>query len=312
MISVIIPNYNHAKFLRKRLASILEQTYQDLEVIILDDCSTDNSRAIIEEYRIHPLVKKIIYNAQNSGSPFIQWNKGVALAQGDYVWIAESDDYADQNMLSSCLDALMTSPSSDLAYCDSLEIDEQDNIAGRWSRWQEKLSPNLWTSDFVISGPHLNSTYNRVANIIPNASCVLFRRNAYMKSPFLKRIEKLKCTGDWLMWFSILQHTNVCYCHRPLNYFRYHQATTRSDTNTRLLNVKEHYEAIYTLSQMIHPLSDVKNHKNKLTELFTSWNPSFRLFWRKENRQIFHYAMKADPQIISRLFHLLLKRLHVI
>src|SRR5438034_11203510 len=86
-VSVIIPNYNHARYLRKRIESVLTQTYQDFEVILLDDCSTDESRSIIGEYRIDPRVR-IELNEQNSGNTFKQWNKGVGLARGTYVWIA--------------------------------------------------------------------------------------------------------------------------------------------------------------------------------------------------------------------------------
>ena len=95
LVSVIVPNYNHAPFLRLRLDSIFNQTFQDFEVIILDDCSTDNSKEIIEEYRNRPQVSHVVYNETNSGSPFKQWAKGFDLAQGEYIWIAESDDWAE-------------------------------------------------------------------------------------------------------------------------------------------------------------------------------------------------------------------------
>jgi len=87
-VTVIVPNYNHARFLRQRLDSILTQTYQDFELILLDDCSTDDSRTILKEYAADPRVR-LELNEANSGSPFKQWNKGVQLAQGKYVWIAE-------------------------------------------------------------------------------------------------------------------------------------------------------------------------------------------------------------------------------
>jgi glycosyltransferase involved in cell wall biosynthesis len=64
-VSVIIPNYNHGKYLKQRIDSVLNQTYQHFELIILDDCSTDDSVAIIEAYRGHRKVKKIIYNDKN-------------------------------------------------------------------------------------------------------------------------------------------------------------------------------------------------------------------------------------------------------
>src|ERR1700738_1634065 len=97
-VSVIVPNYNHARFLRRRMESVLRQTYRDFEVILLDDCSTDESRSILSEYAGDPRVR-LEFNEKNSGSPFKQWNKGVALASGEYGWIAESDDYADERLL---------------------------------------------------------------------------------------------------------------------------------------------------------------------------------------------------------------------
>src|ERR1700712_406276 len=94
-VSVIVPNYNHMLYLKQRIDSILAQTYRDFEVILLDDASVDGSVKILEHYRYNLKVKHIVLNTQNSGSTFAQWEKGLQLAQGDWVWIAESDDYAD-------------------------------------------------------------------------------------------------------------------------------------------------------------------------------------------------------------------------
>lgn len=75
-VSVIVPNYCHAPYLEQRIESILQQTFQDFELILLDDCSTDGSREILERYRNHPKVSGIFYNERNSGSPFKQWKRG--------------------------------------------------------------------------------------------------------------------------------------------------------------------------------------------------------------------------------------------
>jgi len=104
-VSVIIPNYNHSKFLRKRINSVLDQTFQKFEVIILDDCSSDNSKEIIEEYRFNNKISHIVYNDINSGSTFKQWEKGIQLAIGDLIWIAESDDWCEPNFLSILVNA---------------------------------------------------------------------------------------------------------------------------------------------------------------------------------------------------------------
>ena len=65
MVSVIIPNYCHAPYLRQRIDSVLAQSYPDFEVVLLDDCSTDGSREVIERYRNHPRIKQIVYNDRN-------------------------------------------------------------------------------------------------------------------------------------------------------------------------------------------------------------------------------------------------------
>ena len=119
-VSVIVPNYNHAPFLRQRIDSILNQTFQDLELIILDDCSTDDSRRIIESYRNEPRVRAIIYNEANSGSTFAQWKRGLREARGKYVWIAESDDYADADFLSVLVSTLENHPEAAVAFTGSV------------------------------------------------------------------------------------------------------------------------------------------------------------------------------------------------
>jgi len=88
-VSVIVPNYNHAEFLKQRIESILNQTYTDFELIMLDDFSTDNSSEIIDDFTARFLNIRSYYNKDNSGSPFAQWDLGVNLAKGEFIWIAE-------------------------------------------------------------------------------------------------------------------------------------------------------------------------------------------------------------------------------
>ena len=130
MVSVIIPNYCHAQYLRERIDSVLSQTYKDFEVIILDDCSTDNSREVIESYRGREHVAHIIYNEQNSGSPFKQWQKGVELAKGEYIWIAESDDVAYDTLMEECVKALDANKEASLAFVDCEFIDGESKHTG--------------------------------------------------------------------------------------------------------------------------------------------------------------------------------------
>jgi len=138
-VSVIVPNYNHARFLRKRIGSILDQSYQDFEVILVDGCPTDNSHDIIVAYADDSRVR-IEFNAKNSGDRFKQWNKDVRLAKGKYVWIAESDDYADQCHLERLVAVLERDSAIAFAYCRSCADTEdgqvmKDSWILTWKSW---------------------------------------------------------------------------------------------------------------------------------------------------------------------------------
>src|SRR5206468_12892236 len=145
------PNYNHARFLRKRVNTVLGQTFQDFEVILLDDCSTDDSRLILSQYAGHPKVR-IEFNEANSGSPFKQWNKGVRLARGEYVWIAESDDYADARLLERLVSSLDGEPSAVFSYCRSWRISANGEVSGFLDSYLPDLGCQKWKGDFRSEG----------------------------------------------------------------------------------------------------------------------------------------------------------------
>lgn len=219
-VSVIIPNYNHAPFLKERIDSVLQQTYTDFEVIILDDCSTDNSKEIIETYRKHPKVVQIKYNKVNSGSTFKQWEKGINLARGEWIWIAESDDRAESEFLEHLLDDTI-SENCGLRYSGSTLIDDQ-NI-----QQSSALAPQtIQLENNEISGEAFIRHYLVKDNCIPNASAVLFRKKLVTDDVFQK-MSSLKLNGDWMFWVSIATQTIVFYLPEALNHFRIHGQTVR-------------------------------------------------------------------------------------
>ncbi|MFW0717085.1 glycosyltransferase family 2 protein [Pedobacter sp. N23S346] len=207
-VSVIVPNYNHAKFLKQRLDSILNQTYQDFEIIILDDCSTDNSRAIIESYRNNKKITKIVYNTNNSGSPFKQWKKGIELAKGEYIWIAESDDIANFSFLQKMILTIQKYKTASLIFSESeLDINFFDqNITERIEHIYD-LGENFIKKKML---------YN--CSII-NASAVLFKSNS-VDNFILEEITKYNSTGDWLFWNYLASRGDVINLIEKLNYFR--------------------------------------------------------------------------------------------
>jgi len=95
-ISVIIPSYNHSKFLKKAIDSVLNQTYQDFELIILDDCSTDSSAKIINSYKDERIRK--YFNEKNNGA-VNTLNQLIDLASGEYIALLNSDDFWSNDKL---------------------------------------------------------------------------------------------------------------------------------------------------------------------------------------------------------------------
>src|ERR1039458_5816296 len=207
-VSVIVPNYNHARFLPQRLDSILAQTYKDYELIVWDDASSDNSREVLENYAAKNSMR-LVFNEKNSGNPFIQWRKGAELACGEYLWIAESDDYADPQLLETLVARLQQNPKVGLAYCQSFSVDEDGRILGTLEYWTQELDGGRWKQDYMNSGVDEVACYLVRRNTIPNASGVLVKRDIFLEA--VQLAENLRLTGDWWTWSRVLFHVDVAY-----------------------------------------------------------------------------------------------------
>ena len=127
-VSVIVPNYNYARYLPMRIESILNQTFTDFELILLDDASTDESVSVLEKYRNNKHVSHIVVNEQNTGSPFQQWMKGISLSRGKYIWIAEADDLAEPDFLETCINSTQQAEDVSICYTGSLLIDNTGQV----------------------------------------------------------------------------------------------------------------------------------------------------------------------------------------
>ncbi len=227
-VSVVVPNYNHARYLSRRLDSILNQTFTDFEVIILDDASTDESRDVIAPYlKDHRVV--FHPNTKNSGSPFIQWNRGVEMARGEYVWLAESDDLAKPLFLETLVRILDRNPAVGIAYCQSSCIGPNDESLGTLEFWTEDLDPVRWKSDYVNDGRGECEKYLVFKNTVPNASAVLFRKAIYQMGGGAP--ENMRLCGDWLTWVRMLLRANIAYTSKVLNEYRRHPQSVRETTN---------------------------------------------------------------------------------
>lgn len=225
-VAVIVPSYRHAPYLHWRIDTILDQTYQDFELLVLDDASPDHSREIIESYRGRPRVR-IIHNAVNSGSVFRQWEKGINATDSDYVWMAESDDWADPKYLERMVPVLDAHPGVGLAYCQSWLVNRESQVNGHASCWTEDLDTERWKRDFIAAGREEMRRSLLVKNTIPNASAVLMRRSVLAKT--LPIDTSFRLCGDWMQWIRMLAEADIAFVAENLNFWRLQSSNARTE-----------------------------------------------------------------------------------
>ena len=257
-VSVIIPNYNYQDFIIERIDSILLQTYPIYELVILDDCSTDNSREVIEEKikTIKDVKVTFIENEKNSGLVFSQWQKGLKNITGDYFWIAEADDSCDNRFLEKVMKPFTDDKNVLLSYAESKKIDEHNNIIGEDCRdWEDIFHTHRWDKSYIATGKDeiINSlSYN---NSILNVSSLVWKNKKEYYDIF-EQAKEYKVAGDWYIYLQVLKNGDIAYTHESLNYFRKHSksvSTTvkRNIEYSEVLKIQEDAKNTYELPEEI-------------------------------------------------------------
>lgn len=269
-VSVVLVSYNHAKFLPKRIQSILDQTFQDFELIILDDHSSDNSAEVIQsypwdrEYRFFP-------NTTNSGSPFVQWQRGLQHCSGEYIWIAESDDFSSPEFLGAMVNCMDSDPEIAICYSQSAGVNEQDNrSSAHYYYWTNDLDENLWRTSFVMDGKDFVRKYVSRKCVIPNVSSAVFRRSALQSIRFPD--PWMRHYGDWLIYARIAWLGKVGFVCEDYNFFRYHSGTQRA--NSSVNHYTEYAHAVHSIGRLCasslsrkEKLAIAKSHYKKLRKM---------------------------------------------
>ena len=297
-VSVVVPNFNHARFLDRRLTSVLSQTLRDVELLFLDDASTDDSLRVFDGHAPDPRVR-CIRNDTNSGSAFAQWNRGVAAATGELVWIAESDDDADARLLERLVAALDANPRVGLAFCQSVTIDGAGEVTGSCADWTERLWPGRFRADFVNDGRDEIRRHLLRLNTIFNASAVVFRREAFRRAGGADTTFRL--CGDWMTWISMLLESDVAFVAEPLNRFRLHEETVRHRAGRDGVLAEEAYRVTGRALRALG--ADDALVEEACEARMAGWMQFVQTVRApvEAHRRIFSAAKEADPRIRRRL-----------
>src|SRR5579859_3886786 len=230
-ISAIVPNYNHGRFLAQRIDSILSQTYLNIEITILDDCSTDNSRDVIDDYASrYPHRIRKIYNDTNSGGVFNQWRKGVESVDGDLVWICESDDFCEPDFVEK-LTHYFADDSVQIAFGRILETDI-DGVPNQWlDTYRERTEPGIWATSLVRPAADWFAHSFGISNVIANVGGCLFRR-APVPSAVWQQAATYRVVGDWYLYLQFSGGGQIAWEPEAISYFRRHGSNTSSNSFT--------------------------------------------------------------------------------
>lgn len=213
MVSVIMPCFNHAQFLADSIQSILRQTHSDLELIIVDDCSSDHSAEVIGKFSAGDSRIKVIRHERNQGLSRSR-NDALRLAAGEFIAFCDADDVWEIDKLKTQVGSLESQPDYVLAYSDTLIIDEHGVPTGR--RFSENYNlpktPTGRLFDDLLGGNFVN-----ILSVLMRKECV------EEVGPFDERVRWVQ---DWWYWVQLSRRHRFLYSARPLAKYRVHSRST--------------------------------------------------------------------------------------
>jgi glycosyltransferase involved in cell wall biosynthesis len=277
LISIIVPNFNHEKYLALRLDSIYSQTYQNFEVILLDDASTDRSIDVLTRYqKAHPQNTRLVVNENNSGGVFHQWTKGLQLAQGDIVWIAESDDWCSDNFLET-LTPFFENEAVQLAYSRTVFMDASSGEP-QWSinEYLYDIDPQRWAAPIIETANKIVAEAFAIKNIIPNASSAIFRNPGAMELLEDQSWQNMRTCGDWIFYLHLIRGGVLAYSPAASNYYRIHDGNTSVKSHDDDVFYAEHEIVARTVQQYYRVSPDVFIRQRK--NLIAHWRETRSLF----------------------------------
>lgn len=249
LISVIIPVYNVEEYLRECVDSVLSQTYENYEIILVDDGSTDNSGKICDEYA-EKNDKITVIHKENSG-PSKTRNIGLKAAKGEYIYFLDSDDYLKNNAFEKLVSVAKTED-ADVVFFDGLSFADPE---GAFDVKQGYLRNNNYKTDIgysVLTELNKNKDFHCS---IP----LLFIQREFLNESGLLINEEIYCSEDMLFTYQLFcVASRVAQCFESLYFRRYRESSivTSKKTSRHFLSCKSVYEEIKDFSVKIGKIQD--------------------------------------------------------
>jgi glycosyltransferase involved in cell wall biosynthesis len=289
LVSVIIPTYNYAHFLREAIDSVIEQTFKDYEIIVVDDGSTDDTKEVIKQYscNIHYIYKK------NSG-PNSSRNAGIKASCGKYIAFLDADDKWLSNKLALQIALIERNENIGLVYGTSIFF---DNVSGAFI----KKFPSV---DVCCRGNILKELY---LNQIISSPTPLIRRAVFEKIGIFD--ESRHYSDDWEMWLRIASEYEFDFTPEPLALYRVHNSISSFQTSNCSVRVSEFCNLFSSFAEKFPELKPLEKIRISTFKESMAWV----LYQRGEIQQARVYllqAVKETPLRMILYYRLLIKYLY--
>ena len=202
VLSVVLPNYNHADYLPRALDALLSQERPSDEIIVVDDCSTDGSRDIVTRYAAKHSSVRLVANRENVGViPTL--SRGVGEARGQFVYFGAADDFVLPGFFETAMRALQTYPQAGLFFGDARLVDGQ---SGRFLGVRPPVRPRYFAG--FIDAPAVATLLRRNDNFVVTGAAV-FRRDAVVSAGGFQN--ELSTFADGYLVRKIMLMRGFCY-----------------------------------------------------------------------------------------------------
>ncbi|WP_426668523.1 glycosyltransferase [Mucilaginibacter sp. McL0603] len=224
LVSVVFTSYNHREYLQQALDSLVDQTYKNIEIIVVDDNSTDGSREILLSYKDIPNIQLHLLD-KNTGSYVKASNYGAGFAKGDYLMFAQCDDFAVPEQIEMLMNAFFNNTTVGVVFSKSNMVDENGNVYSDDYVGREKSFRERCINNTIIQGNQMRE-FLSFACVIPNLSAAIIKKELFVSHGGLST--QYLVAADWAFWLTLSENTDFYYITVPLNNFRQHSTTIRS------------------------------------------------------------------------------------
>lgn len=249
LISIIIPVYNTEKYLEKCVNSIIDQTYNNIEIILVDDGSTDNSPYICDKLNNKNNNIKV-FHKKNEGVSKAR-NYGIEKANGTYLLFVDSDDYIDKNMISSLYNNLIKY-NADISMCNIIRINEK----GKYIDCFNKNIDNEKTNISIMNKEEF------ISNILDYKYYFTYATNKLIKKEIIKEIrfrENIYYNEDGVFFLDLSNAIDKAVYIGPVKYYYYLQ----NGTNANSQKFNERYATILDSFEIMENYFEKFNYMNK-------------------------------------------------